>query len=143
MKNTTTTHAAALESREQKNARRTAEAHRRHTAPKYAPMTATADEHPTIFPALHDMTAAALYYFPELCAAFVIRARYRTTGLKLFADLATAQRADKAIMHDRTERADRATESRRAAENARNAAAQLDSIAARITSDPEHGSQAL
>lgn len=133
---TNTTTRAALESRAQKNARRTAEAHRRHAAPQYDTMTATEGEYPTIIPALDDMTAAALYYLPELCAAFVLRARHRETGLQLFNELATAAKRDAAIMHHRAERAERAAESRAEYEEARDTAAELDRIAERI-STPE------
>ena len=133
MKATTTR--AAIESRAQKEARRTAAAHARHTAPSYDPMTATAGEHPTIFPALHDMTPAALYSLPELCAALVIRARERETGLKLFTELKAAAKRDAAIMHHRTERAERAAQSRAEYEEARTTAAELDRIAARISTE--------
>ena len=95
----TTTTRAALESRAQKNARRAAAAHARHAAPSYDTMTATAGDHPTIFPALHDMTPRGLYHLPELCAALVIRARHRETGLQLFADLQRAAGQDARIMH--------------------------------------------
>ena len=134
--NERTTTRAAIESRAQKEARRTAQAHARHTAPTFAPMTATAGEHATIFPALPDMTPAALYYLPELCAAFVIRARERETGLKLFTELKAAARRDREIMHHRAERAERAAESRAEYEEARATAAELDRIAARISTDP-------
>lgn len=133
-KNTTTR--AAIESRAQKDSRRTAAARARHTAPSYAPMTATAGEHPAIFPALHEMTPAALYYLPELCAAFVLRARERETGLKLFAELKAAARRDNQIMHHRAERGERAAESRAEYEEARAFAAELERIAARISTDP-------
>lgn len=132
-----TTTRAAIESRAQKEARKTAQAHARHTAPSYDTMTATAGEHPTIFPALHDMTPSALYYLPELCAAFVLRARERETGLQLFAELKAAARRDREIMHHRAERAERAAESRAEYEEARAFAAALDQIAARISTDPE------
>lgn len=132
-----TTTRAAIESRAQKNARKIAQAHARHAAPEYAPMTATAGEHATIFPALHDMTPAALYYLPELCAALVIRARHRETGLKLFSELQAAARRDREIMHHRAERADRAADSRAKYEEARAFAAALDQIAARISTDPD------
>lgn len=130
MKATTTR--AAIESRAQKEARRTAEAHARHAAPTFAPMTATAGEYPTIFPALPDMTPAAIYHLPELCAALVVRARGRETGLKLFSELKAAARRDREIMHHRAERAERAAESRAEYETARDTAAELDRIAARI-----------
>lgn len=136
MKNTATTR-AALESRAMKETRRTAEAHRRHTAPQYAPMIATAGEHPAIIPALDDMTPKALYHLPELAAAFVLRARHRETGLQLFNDLAAAAKRDAAILHARTERAERAAESRAEYEEARDTAAELDRIAARISTDPD------
>lgn len=136
MKATTTT-CAAIESRAQKNARKIAHAHARHDAPTFAPMTATAGEHATIFPALHDMTPAALYYLPELCAAFVLRARERETGLKLFSELNAAARRDREIMHHRAERAERAAESRAEYETARAFAAALDQIASRISTDPD------
>lgn len=135
MKTTTTT--TAIESRAQKQARRIDAAHARHTAPTYAPMTAQAGEHPAIYPALHDMTAQQLYYLPELCAALVLRARHRETGLQLFNDLAAAARADAAIMHDLTDRAQRAAARRAEYETARDTAAMLDSIAARISTDPD------
>ena len=135
MKATTTR--AALESRAQKEARKIAQAHARHAAPTFAPMTATAGEHATIFPALHDMTPAALYYLPELCAAFVLRARERETGLKLFSELTAAARRDREIMHHRAERAERAAQSRAEYEEARAFAAELDRIAARISTDPD------
>ena len=134
MKATTTR--AALESRAQKEARRTAEAHARHTAPTFAPMTATAGDYPTIFPALHEMTPAALYHVPELCAALVVRARERETGLKLFSELKAAARRDNQIMHHRAERAERAAEARAEYEEARTFAAELDRIAARMSTDP-------
>lgn len=135
MKTTTTT--TAIESRAQKQARRIDAAHARHTAPTYAPMTAQAGEHPAIYPAMHDMTAQQLYYLPELCAALVLRARHRETGLQLFNDLAAAARADAAIMHDLTDRAQRAAARRAEYETARDTAAMLDSIAARISTDPD------
>lgn len=131
--NENTTTRAALESRAQKQTRRTAASHARHAAPEYAPMTATAGEHATIFPALHDMTPAALYYLPELCAAFILRARERETGLKLFTELKAAASRDNQIMHHRAERAERAAESRAEYEEARSFAAALDQIAARIS----------
>ena len=134
MKATTTR--AAIESRAQKEARRTAEAHARHTAPTFAPMTATAGDYPTIFPALHDMTPAAIYHLPELCAALVVRARERETGLKLFSELKAAARRDNQIMHHRAERAERAAEARAEYETARDTAAELDRIAARMSTDP-------
>ena len=135
--NENTTTRAALESRAMKDTRRAAAAHARHTAPTFAPMTATTGESPAIFPALHDMTPAALYYLPELCAAFVLRARERETGLKLFSELKAAARRDREIMHHRAERAERAAESRAEYEEARAFAAALDQIAARISTDPE------
>ena len=128
--NENTTTRAAIESRAQKQTRRTAQAHARHAAPEYAPMTATAGEHATICPALHDMTPAALYYLPELCAAFVLRARERETGLKLFSELTAAARRDREIMHHRAERAERAAESRAEYEEARAFAAELDGVPA-------------
>lgn len=131
-----TTTRAAIESRAQKEARRTAAAHARHTAPSYDPMTATAGEHPTIYPALHDMTPAALYYLPELCAAFVLRARERETGLKLFTELKAAAKRDAAIMHNRADRAQLAADRRAEYEAARDTAAELDRIAARISTEP-------
>ena len=131
--NERTTTRAALESRAQKEARRTAEAHARHTAPTFAPMTATAGDYPTIFPALHEMTPRALYHFPELCAALVVRARERETGLKLFSELKAAARRDNQIMHHRAERAERAAEARAEYETARDTAAELDRIAARMS----------
>lgn len=136
MKATTTTR-AAIESRAQKEARRAAAAHARHTAPSYDTMTATAGEHATIFPALHDMTPRALYHLPELCAALVIRARHRETGLRLFSDLQRAASADGRIMHDLTARQQRAAERRAEYEEARAFAAALDQIAARISTDPD------
>ena len=135
--NETTTTRAAIESRAQKQTRRAAAAHARHAAPEYAPMTATAGEHATIFPALHDMTPAALYYLPELCAALVIRARERETGLQLFADLQRAAGQDARILHDLTARQQRAADSRAEYETARDTAAELDRIAARISTDPD------
>lgn len=135
MKTTTTT--TALESRTQKQARRIDAAHARHTAPTYAPMTAQAGEHPAIYPALHDMTAQQLYHLPELCTALVLRARHRETGLQLFSDLAAAVAADARIMHDLTSRAQRASDRRAEYETARDTAAMLDSIAARISTDPD------
>lgn len=135
MKTITTT--SALESRDQKQARRIDAAHARHTAPTYAPMTAQAGEHPAIYPALHDMTAQQLYHLPELCAALVLRARHRETGLQLFSDLAAAAAADARIMHDLTSRAQRASDRRSEYETARDTAAMLDSIAARISTDPD------
>lgn len=135
MKTTTTT--TALESRDQKQARRIDAAHARHTAPTYAPMTAQTGEYPAIYPALHDMTAQQLYYFPELCTALVLRARHRETGLQLFSDLAAAARADAAIMHNLTDRAQRAAARRAEYETARDTAAMLDSIAARMSTDPD------
>lgn len=131
-----TTTRAAIESRAQKDSRRAAEAHARHTAPSYDTMTATAGDYPAIFPALHDMTPAALYHLPELCAALVVRARERETGLKLFTELKAAARRDREIMHHRAERAERAAESRAEYEEARATAAELDRIAARISTDP-------
>ena len=131
-----TTTRAAIESRAQKQTRRAAAAHARHTAPTFAPMTATTGEYPAIFPALHDMTPAALYYLPELCASFVLRARERETGLKLFSELKAAASRDNQIMHHRAERAERAAESRAEYEEARTFAAELDRIAARISTDP-------
>lgn len=136
MKATTTTR-AAIESRAQKDARKIAQAHARHAAPTFAPMTATAGDHPTIFPALHDLTPRGLYYLPELCAALVIRARHRETGLQLFADLQRAAGADARIMHDLTDRAQRAADRRAEYETARDTAAALDQIAARISTDPD------
>lgn len=135
MKTTTTT--TALESRTQKQARRIDAAHARHTAPTYAPMTAQAGEHPAIYPALHDMTAQQLYHLPELCTALVLRARHRETGMQLFADLAAASKADARIMYDRTDRAQRASDRRAEYETARDTAAMLDSIAERISTDPD------
>ena len=135
--NEITTTRAAIESRAQKQTRRTAAAHARHAAPEYAPMTATAGDHPAIFPALHDMTPRALYYLPELCAALVIRARHRETGLQLFADLQRAAGADARIMHDLTARQQRAQDSRAEYETARDTAAAFDQIAARISTDPD------
>lgn len=135
MKATTTR--AALESRAQKDSHRTAAAHARHTAPSYDPMTATAGEHAAIFPALHDMTPAAIYYLPELCAALVIRARERETGLKLFSELKAAARRDNDIMHHRAERTQRAADRRNEYETARAFAAELDRIAERIATDPD------
>ena len=134
MKATTTR--AALESRAQKDARRAAAAHARHAAPTFAPMTATAGDRPTIFPALHDMNPSALYYLPELCAAFVLRARERETGLQLFTELKAAASRDNQIMHHRAERAERAAQSRAEYETARATAAELDRIAERISTDP-------
>lgn len=134
---TNTTTRAALESRAMKETRRTAEAHRRHAAPQYDTMTATEGEYPTIFPALDDMTPKALYHLPELAAAFVLRARYRTTGLQLFNELAAAAKRDAAIMHNRAERAERAAESRAEYEAARDTAAELDRIAERISTEPD------
>lgn len=134
MKATTTR--AAIESRAQKEARRAAAAHARHAAPSYDPMTATEGEHATIFPALHDLTPAALYYLPELCAAFVLRARERETGLQLFAELKAAAARDREIMHHREERAERAAQSRAEYEEARATAAELDRISERISTDP-------
>lgn len=134
MKTTTTT---ALESRDQKQARRIDAAHARHTAPTYAPMTAQIGAYPAIYPALHDMTAQQLYYLPELCTALVLRARHRETGLQLFTDLAAAAAADARIMHDLTHRAQRAADRRAEYETARDTAAMLDSIAARISTDPD------
>ena len=131
--NERTTTRAALESRAQKEARRAAAAHARHTAPTFAPMTATAGEHAAIFPALNDMTPAAIYHLPELCTALVIRARERETGLKLFTELKAAARRDNRIMHHRAERAERAAESRAEYETARDTAAELDRIAARMS----------
>lgn len=131
-----TTTRAALESRAQKEARKTAAAHARHPAPTFAPMNATAGDRPTIFPAMHDMTPAALYYLPELCAAFVLRARERETGLQLFTELKAAARRDREIMHHRAERAERAAQSRAEYEEARATAEELDRIAARISTDP-------
>lgn len=131
--NENTTTRAALESRAMKDSRRVAAAHARHTAPSYDTMTATTGEYPAIFPALHDMTPAAIYYLPELCAAFVIRARERETGLKLFTELKAAARRDNQIMHHRTERAERAAQSRAEYEEARDTAAELDRIAERMS----------
>ena len=121
-----TTTRAAIESRAQKNARKIAQAHARHAAPTFAPMTATAGEHATIFPALHDMTPRGLYHLPELCAAFVLRARHRETGLQLFADLQRAAGQDARILHDLTDRAQRAADRRAEYETARDTAAALD-----------------
>lgn len=135
--NENTTTRAALESRAQKDARKTEQAHARHAAPTCAPMIATTGEHGTIFPALHDMTPRALYHLPELCAALVIRARHRETGLQLFADLQRAAEQDARIMHDLTARQQRAQDSRAEYETARDTAAALDQIAARISTDPE------
>lgn len=135
--NENTTTRAALESRAQKQTRRAAAAHARHAAPTFAPMTATAGDRPTIFPAMHDMTPRALYYLPELCAAFVLRARERETGLQLFADLQRAAAADSRIMHDLTDRQQRAADSRAEYETARDTAAALDQIASRISTDPD------
>lgn len=132
-----TTTRAAIESRAQKQTRRTAQAHARHAAPEYAPMIATTGEHGTIFPALHDMTPRALYHLPELCAALVIRARHRETGLQLFADLQRAAGQDARILHDLTDRQQRAQDSRAEYEEARAFAAALDQIAARISTDPD------
>lgn len=131
-----TTTRAAIESRAQKEARKTAAAHARHTAPSYDTMTATAGERPTIFPALHDMTPRALYHLPELCAALVIRARHRETGLQLFADLQRAAGQDARILHDLTDRQQRAKDRRAEYETARDTAAALDQIAARISTSP-------
>lgn len=135
--NENTTTRAAIESRAQKEARKTAQAHARHAAPSYDTMTATAGEHPTIFPALHDLSPRGLYYLPELCAALVLRARERETGLKLFSELKAAARRDREIMHNRAERAERAADRRAEYEEARAFAAALDQIAARISTDPE------
>ena len=137
MNENTTTTRAALESRAQKEARRAAAAHARHAAPTFAPMTATAGEPATIFPALHDMTPRGLYHLPELCAALVIRARHRETGLQLFSDLQRAAGQDARILHDLTARQQRAKDSRAEYEEARAFAAELDRIAARISTDPE------
>lgn len=134
--NENTTTRAALESRAQKDTRRAAAAHARHNTPTFAPMTATTGEYPAIFPALHDMTPSALYYLPELCAAFVLRARERETGLQLFADLQRAAGQDARIMHDLTARQQRAADRRAEYEEARDTAAELDRIAARISTDP-------
>ena len=134
--NENTTTRAALESRAQKDTRRTAAAHARHTAPSYDTMTATTGEYPAIFPALHDMTPLGLYYLPELCTALVLRARHRETGLQLFADLQRAANADGRIMHDLTARQQRAADRRAEYEEARDTAAALDSIAARISTAP-------
>lgn len=134
--NENTTTRAAIESRAQKEARKTAQAHARHAAPSYDTMTATAGEHGTIFPALHDMTPRALYHLPELCAALVLRARHRETGLQLFADLQRAAGQDARILHDLTDRQQRAAERRAEYETARDTAAALDRIAARISTDP-------
>ena len=131
--NERTTTRAALETRAQKEARRAAAAHARHAAPSYDTMTATAGEHATIFPALHEMTPAAVYHLPELCAALVVRARERETGLKLFSELKAAARRDNQIMHRRAERAERAAEARAEYEEARTFAAELDRIAARLS----------
>lgn len=130
--NERTTTRAAIESRAQKEARRAAAAHARHAAPTFAPMTATAGEHAAIFPALPDMTPRALYHLPELCAALVVRARERETGLKLFSELKAAARRDSQIMHHRAERAERAAEARAEYEEARTFAAELDRIASRM-----------
>ena len=135
--NENTTTRAALESRAMKDSRRAAAAHARHAAPSYDTMTATAGDHPTIFPALHDMTPRALYHLPELCAALVIRARHRETGLQLFADLQRAAGADARIMHDLTARQQRAADRRAEYETARDTAAALDQIAARISTAPD------
>lgn len=135
MKTITTT--PELESRDQKQARRIDAAHARHTAPTYAAMTAQAGEHPAIYPELHDMTAANVYHLPELCTLLVLRARHRETGLQLFNDLAAAAAADARIMHDLTSRAKRASDRRAEYETARDTAAMLDSIAARISTDPD------
>ena len=132
-----TTTRAAIESRAQKQARRAAAAHARHAAPEYAPMIATTGEHGTIFPALHDLTPRGLYHLPELCAALVIRARHRETGLQLFADLQRAAGQDARIMHDLTDRQQRAADRRAEYETARDTAAELDRIAARISTDPD------
>lgn len=134
---TTTTTTTAIESRAQKQARRIDAAHARHTAPTYAPMTAQTGEYPAIYPALHDMTAQQLYHLPELCTALVLRARHRETGLQLFADLAAAAAHDRTIMYNRTDRAERAAARRAEYETARDTAAMLDSIAARISTDPD------
>lgn len=134
---TETTTRAALESRAQKNARKIAQAHARHTAPSYDTMTATTGEHGTIFPALHDMTPRGLYHLPELCAALVIRARHRETGLQLFSDLQRAAGQDASIMHDLTARQQRAADARAEYETARDTAAALDQIAARISTAPD------
>ena len=133
----TTTPRAAIESRAHKPTRREAAAHARHAAPEYAPMIATTGEHGTIFPALHDMTPRALYHLPELCAALVIRARHRETGLKLFSDLQRAAGQDARILHDLTARQQRAQDSRAEYETARDTAAALDQIAARISTAPD------
>lgn len=135
--NENTTTRAALENRAMKDSRRAAAAHARHAAPEYAPMTATAGEHATIFPALHDLTPIGLYHLPELCAALVLRARHRETGLQLFADLQRAAGADARIMHDLTARQQRAADRRAEYETARDTAAELDRIAARISTDPD------
>ena len=132
-----TTTRAAIESRAQKDARRAAAAHARHNTQTFAPMIATTGEHGTIFPALHNMTPAALYYLPELCAAFVLRARKRETGLQLFADLQRAAGQDARIMHDLTARQQRAADLRAEYETARDTAAELDRIAERISTDPD------
>ena len=134
--NENTTTIAAIESRAQKDARKIAQAHARHAAPTFAPMTATAGDHPAIFPALHDLTPRGLYHLPELCAALVIRARHRETGLQLFADLQRAAGADARIMHDLTARQQRAADRRAEYETARDTAAALDQIAARISTAP-------
>lgn len=135
--NENTTTRAAIESRAQKQTRIAAAAHARHAAPEYAPMIVTTGEHGTIFPALHDLTPRGLYHLPELCAALVIRARHRETGLQLFADLQRAAGADARILHDLTARQQRAADSRAEYETARDTAAALDQIAARISTDPD------
>lgn len=108
----------------------------RHAAPQRDTMTATTGEHATIFPALHDMTPRGLYHLPELCAALVLRARHRETGLQLFADLQRAAGQDARIMHDLTARQQRAQDRRAEYETARDTAAALDQIAARISTAP-------
>ena len=118
-------------------AERIAQAKARHATRNYKPMIATTGDYTEIIPAVHDMTPAQLYHYPELCAYLVIRARHRETGLELFVQLATSAKRDATIMYDRTNRAEREMTTRKAYEQARHTAAELDRIAARITTDPD------
>lgn len=118
-------------------AERIAQAKARHATHSYKPMIATTGDYAEIIPAVHDMTPAQLYRYPELCAYLVTRARHRETGLELFAQLATSAKHDAAIMYDRTNRAEREMTTRKEYEQARDTAAELDRIAASITTDTE------
>lgn len=112
-------------------------ANARHVAPDYLPMIASDGEHAAIFPNLENMTEKQLYHFPEMCVNFVLNARYRSTGLELFSSLKNSAKADAAIMHDRTRRADESAKARADYAQARDNAQAFDSISQRVTTLPD------